>query len=70
MPEIRHHILVTLTPSKEFLSLTRKRSKNLKALAVLGVGYAIWSEIERRKQEETIYQLSVRVKKLERNEGE
>ena len=39
-------------------------------LALVSVGCAIWSEVERRKQEEQIYQLSVRVKKLERGEGE
>ena len=36
----------------------------------IAAGCAILSEIERRKLEEQVYQLSIRVKKLERSEGE
>ncbi len=73
MSTITHDIFVTLVPSKELTNLFRKQAKShrgLKLLALVSVGCAIWSEIERRKQEEQIYQLSVRVKKLERGEGE
>lgn len=47
-----------------------KNNRNLKVLCVLTIGYAIYAAIENRKQEEQIYQLSVRVKKLEQSEGE
>jgi hypothetical protein len=39
-------------------------------LALAAAGLAVWSELERRKQEEQLYQLSVRVKKLEYGKGE
>lgn len=47
-----------------------KNSRGLKVLCVIAVGYAIYAAIESRKQEESIYQLSVKVKKLECGEGE
>ncbi len=47
-----------------------KSNRRLKVLCVIAVGYAIANAIEYRKQEEQVYQLSVRVKKLEQNEGE
>lgn len=73
MNTITHDIFVHLVPSKELTNLFRKQTKGqraMKILALVSVGCAIWSEVERRKQEEQIYQLSVRVKKLERGEGE
>lgn len=47
-----------------------KGNRNLKVLCLMAVGYAIYTGIQCRKQEEQIYQLSVRVKKLEQSEGE
>lgn len=47
-----------------------KSARNLKILCVFAVGYAIHTAVECRKQEEQVYQLSVRVKKLEQSEGE
>ena len=54
---------------KRVAKLSRKSSM-LTVLAIAAFGYAVWSEMERRKQEEQVYQLSVRVKKLEYSEGE
>ena len=68
-----HQVLVTVTPSKAFLAKLNKQSRSnkaFKAIAVIAAGCAILSEIERRKLEEQVYQLSIRVKKLERSEGE
>ena len=48
--------------------LTKLARRN-RGVAVLAIA-AVWSEMERRKQEEQVYQLSVRVKKLEYGEGE
>lgn len=73
MNTITHDIFVHLIPSKELTNLFRKQAKGqrgLKMLTLASIGCAIWSEVKRRKQEEQIYQLSVRVKKLERGEGE
>ena len=47
-----------------------KKSRNLKVLCVIAIGYAIYAAVENRKQEERVYQLSVRVQKLEQGEGE
>lgn len=73
MKNITHQVLVTVTPSKAFLAKLNKQSRSnraFKAIAVIAAGCAILSEIERRKLEEQVYQLSIRVKKLERSEGE
>ena len=73
MNTITHDIFVHLIPSKELTNLFRKQVKGqrgLKMLTLVSIGCVIWSEVERRKHEEQIYQLSVRVKKLERGEGE
>jgi len=45
-----------------------RKNRGLTAIAMAAIGCAIWSEIERCRQEEQIYQLSIRVKKLERTE--
>ena len=45
-----------------------KSARNMKILCFIAVGYAIYTAI--RKQEEQVYQLSVRVNKLEQSEGE
>lgn len=47
-----------------------KSNRSLKVLCVAAIGCAIYTAVENRKQEETIYQLSIRVKKLENGEGE
>lgn len=47
-----------------------KGNRNLKALYIIAIGYAIYTGIQCRKQEEQIYQLSLRVNKLEQSEGE
>lgn len=47
-----------------------KSTRSLKVLCVAAIGYAVYSAIEYKKQEEQVYQLSVRVKKLENSEGE
>ncbi len=73
MSKLTHQVFVTVGPSKELLTQLKKQARSntaLKALAIVSIGCAIWSEIERRKQEEEIYQLTIRVKKLERNEEE
>lgn len=73
MNKITHHILVTVAPSTKFLAQFKKqarRNKGVNALAVIAACCAIFSEIERRKLEEQVYQLTIRVKKLENGEGE
>lgn len=52
------------------LSKLSRRSRSITILAVAAFGYAVWSEAQRRKQEEQVYQLSLKVKKLEYSEGE
>lgn len=47
-----------------------KGTRNLKVLCFMAIGYAIYTAVECRKQEEQVYQLSVRVNKLEQSEGE
>ena len=73
MNTITHNVFVHLIPSKELANLLKKQSKNHwtpKMLTLVSVGCFLWSEVGRRKQEEQIYQLSVRIKKLERSERE
>ena len=52
------------------LSKLSRRNRSITILAVAAFGYAVWSEAQRRKQEEQVYQLSLKVKKLEYSEGE
>lgn len=47
-----------------------KGNRNLKALCIMAIGYAIYTGIQCRKQENQVYQLSVRVNKLEQHEEE
>lgn len=47
-----------------------KGNRNLKILCLMTIGYAIYTGIQCRKQEEQIYQLSVKMNKLEQSEGE
>ncbi|NCE64132.1 hypothetical protein D1159_05905 [Pseudoflavonifractor sp. 524-17] len=73
MKNITHHIFVTVTPSREFLAKFNRQNRSnraFKAIAVIAAGCAILSEIERRKLEEQVYRLTIRMKKLEHSEGE
>ena len=47
------------------LTKLARRNRGVAVLAIAAFGYAVWSEMERQ-----VYQLSVRVKKLEYGEGE
>ncbi len=47
-----------------------KSARNLKVLCIMTIGYAIYTMAKYQKQEEQVYQLSVRVKKLEQSEEE
>ncbi len=47
-----------------------KSNHNLRLLSVVAVGFALYTAVECRKQEEKVYQLSQRVQKLECGEGE
>ena len=47
-----------------------KGNRNLEVLCIMAIGYAIYTGIQCRKQEEQIYQLSVKMNKLEQSEGE
>lgn len=47
-----------------------KGNRNLTVLCLMAIGYAIYTGIQCRKQEEQIYQLSVKMNKLEQSEGE
>ena len=65
MNTITHDIFVTVMPSKNFCKQMQRQARSTKAMVL-----AAATEVERRKLEEQVYQLSVRVKKLERGEGE
>lgn len=47
-----------------------RKNRSVTIMALTAIGLAIWSETERRKQEEQIYQLSIKVKELEYGKGE
>ena len=47
-----------------------KGNRNLKVLCLMAIGYTIYTGIQCRKQDEQIYQLSVKMNKLEQSEGE
>lgn len=73
MNTITHDIFVTVMPSKNFCKQMQRQARSTKIFKVLTVGamaIAAATEIKRRKLEEQVYQLSVRVNKLERSEGE
>lgn len=73
MNTITHNILVTVVPSKKFQNQLKKQvssARGFKALAIAAIVCAVASEVERRKLDEQVYQLTVRVKKLEHSEGE
>jgi hypothetical protein len=73
MNTITHDIFVTIMPSKDTCEQIRRLAHSTKVCKVLAVGalaLTALTEMERRKLEEQVYQLSVRVKKLEHGEGE
>lgn len=73
MNTITHDIFVTVAPPKNFAKQLRGLNRNTKftkLLAIVTAVLALTSDAERRRLEEQVYQLSVRVKKLERGEGE
>lgn len=73
MNTITHDIFVTVVPSKNFCKQMQRQARSMKMFKLIAVGamaLAAATEVERRKLEEQVYQLSVRVKKLERSEGE
>ncbi len=47
-----------------------KSNRNLRLLGLAAIGFTLYTAVECKKQEEKVYQLSVRVQKLERGEGE
>ena len=47
-----------------------RKNRSITVMALTAIGLAIWSEVERRKQEEQVYQLSIKVKELEYGKGE
>ena len=66
-------IFVTVMPSKNFCKQMQRQARSTKMFKLIAVGaivLAVATEVERRKLEEQVYQLSVRVKKLEHSEGE
>ena len=71
MNTITHDIFVTVMPSKNFCKQMQRQARSTKMFKLLAaMVFAAATEVERRKLEEQVYQLSVRVKKLERGEGE
>ena len=73
MNTITHDIFVTVMPSKNFCKQMQRQARSTKMFKLIAVGamvLAAATEVERRKLEEQVYQFSVRVKKLERGEGE
>ncbi len=67
--DLTHLVNVNMDLVEHWVKKLRKSNRRLKALAVVGVAYAAWSEYQRRTQEEEIYRLTLKVDKLER-EGE
>ena len=68
MNTITHDIFVTVMPSKNFCKQMQRQARSTKMFKLIAVGAIILAaatEVERRKLEEQVYQLSVRVKKLE-----
>lgn len=47
-----------------------KNCRSAKVLCMVAIGYAFYAAVKSRKLDEQIYQLSIKVKKLECNEGE
>ena len=66
MNTITHDIFVTVMPSKNFCKQMQRQARSTKMFKLLAVGAMVLAAAT----EEQVYQLSVRVKKLERGEGE
>ena len=63
---VNHNFLVT---DKHVRRLFYKNN-SITVLAITAIGLAIWSEAERRKQEEKLIQLSIQIQKLKYGKGE
>lgn len=66
MNETIHNIFVTIKPSPK----AAKVSRRMTLLTLVGIGYAVWSELNRREQNEKIDLLARKIKNLEHGEGE
>lgn len=47
-----------------------KTNRYAKPLILLGIAYAVWSELSRRRQEEKIHRLAIKLDELVQGEGE
>lgn len=66
MNETIHNIFVTVKPSIKLAKVSRRMT----VLTLVGIGYAVWSELNRREQNEKIDLLARKIKNLEHGEGE
>lgn len=66
MNETIHNIFVTIKPSPK----GAKAGRRMTLLTLVGIGYAVWSELNRREQNEKIDLLARKIKNLEHGEGE
>ena len=66
MTETIHNIFVTVKPSRKLAKVSRRMT----VLTLVGIGYAVWSELNRREQNEKIDLLARKIKNLEHGEGE
>lgn len=66
MNETIHNIFVTVKPSRKLA----KVSRHMTVLTLVGIGYAVWSELNCREQNEKIDLLARKIKNLEHGEGE
>lgn len=66
MNETIHNIFVTIKPFPKVAKVSRRMT----LLTLVGIGYAVWSELNRREQNEKIDLLARKIKNLEHGEGE
>ena len=66
MNETIHNIFVTVKPSRKLAKVSRRMT----VLTLVGIGYAVWSELNRREQNERIARLAAIINNLEPGEGE
>lgn len=66
MNETIHNIFVTVKLSRKLAKVSRRMT----VLTLVGIGYAVWSELNRREQNEKIDLLARKIKNLEHGEGE
>ena len=50
--------------------VAKKKNRGLKFLCIAALACAVYTAVECRKQDEELYRLSIRVRKLENEEGE